>query len=124
MITPMLRPDLFGALATHAGDALYDSATCRSSPKAARLLRDLRRRHRGACWADFRGRIAGHQARRRRAARAVGYAACFSADEDGTVRLPFDDARATWSPEVWERWLALGPGADGRTRVRRRAARR
>ena len=24
MITPMLRPDLFGALATHAGDALYE----------------------------------------------------------------------------------------------------
>jgi enterochelin esterase-like enzyme len=23
MITPMLRPDLFGALATHAGDSLY-----------------------------------------------------------------------------------------------------
>src|SRR6185295_15586321 len=24
MITPMLRPDLFGALATHAGDSLYE----------------------------------------------------------------------------------------------------
>ncbi|HEV7827766.1 MAG TPA: alpha/beta hydrolase-fold protein, partial [Pseudonocardiaceae bacterium] len=24
MITPMLRPDLFGALASHAGDALYE----------------------------------------------------------------------------------------------------
>ena len=29
MITPMLRPDLFGALATHAGDALYEQSYLR-----------------------------------------------------------------------------------------------
>ena len=25
MVTPMLRPDLFGGLATHAGDALFEA---------------------------------------------------------------------------------------------------
>jgi hypothetical protein len=36
-------------------------------------------------------------------------AACYSADEDGTVRLPFDPATSELIPEVWERWLAWDP---------------
>ena len=36
-------------------------------------------------------------------------AACYSADEDGTVRLPFDAATGRLIPEVWERWLAWDP---------------
>ena len=39
MITPMLRPDLFGGLATHAGDALYECCYIPEFPKAARALR-------------------------------------------------------------------------------------
>ena len=71
MITPMLRPDLFGGLATHAGDALYECCYIPEFPKAARALRawdgDI-----GAWWADFaytaglhpfRGPRAAHDAR-------------------------------------------------------------
>lgn len=36
-------------------------------------------------------------------------AACYSADEDGTVRLPFDPVTSELVPEVWERWLAWDP---------------
>jgi hypothetical protein len=36
-------------------------------------------------------------------------AACYSADEDGTVRLPFDPATGEIVAEVWERWLRLDP---------------
>jgi S-formylglutathione hydrolase FrmB len=36
-------------------------------------------------------------------------AACYSADEDGTVRLPFDAATGELIPEVWDRWLAWDP---------------
>ena len=36
-------------------------------------------------------------------------AACYSADPDGTVRLPYDPATGRLIPEVWERWLALDP---------------
>jgi len=36
-------------------------------------------------------------------------AACYSTDEDGTVRLPFDPATSELVPEVWERWLAWDP---------------
>ena len=39
MITPMLRPDLFGGLATHAGDSLYECSYIPEFPKAARALR-------------------------------------------------------------------------------------
>ncbi len=34
-----------------------------------------------------------------------GFAAAYSADEDGTVRLPYDVATAEVIPELWERWL-------------------
>jgi len=36
MITPMLRPDLFGALASHAGDALYELCYLAQFGKAVR----------------------------------------------------------------------------------------
>src|ERR1700730_2659677 len=39
MITPMLRPDLFGVLATHAGDSLYELCYIPEFGKAVRSLR-------------------------------------------------------------------------------------
>jgi hypothetical protein len=36
-------------------------------------------------------------------------AACYSTDQDGTVRLPFDPATSELVPEIWERWLAWDP---------------
>ena len=44
MITPLLRPDLFGGLATHAGDALFEVCYARDFAPAARALRDSVRR--------------------------------------------------------------------------------
>ena len=35
-----------------------------------------------------------------------GFSAAYSADEDGTVRLPYDTATAGVIPELWERWIA------------------
>ena len=55
MITPMLRPDLFGALATHAGDTLYELCYLPEFGQAARRLRE----YDGdifAWWDDFRSR--------------------------------------------------------------------
>jgi len=39
MITPMLRPDLFGGLATHAGDGLYELCYIPEFGKCVRALR-------------------------------------------------------------------------------------
>jgi hypothetical protein len=54
MITPLLRPDLFGGLATHAGDALFEVCYARDFAPAARALRDAYGGSFDAFWADFR----------------------------------------------------------------------
>jgi S-formylglutathione hydrolase FrmB len=108
MITPMLRPDLFGALATHAGDALYEYSYLPDFPVAVRLLRDY-----GGdiwrWWEDFRSRVAFTKPADRTLLELLGVSACFSAREDGTIDLPFDPATGRLDEEVWERWLALDP---------------
>ena len=44
-----------------------------------------------------------------------GYAACYSADDDGTVRLPFDATTGELVPDVWDRWLHWDPIRVART---------
>jgi S-formylglutathione hydrolase FrmB len=108
MITPMLRPDLFGALATHAGDALYELSYIPDFGPAARLLRD----YDGDIWRwwdDFRSRVSFTKAADQVLLGLLGVAACFSAHEDGTVDLPFDARTGALRPEVWERWLDWDP---------------
>src|SRR6202453_2909210 len=108
MITPMLRPDLFGALATHAGDTLYES--CYISEFGA-ATRDLRR-HDGDIWRwwrDFSSRVAFTKEEDMSLLGVLGVAACFSAREDGTVDLPFDPVTGGLRPAVWQRWLEWDP---------------
>jgi S-formylglutathione hydrolase FrmB len=108
MITPMLRPDLFGALATHAGDALYELSYIPEFGRAARLLRD----YDGDIWRwwdDFRSRVSFTNEADHALLILLGVAACFSAHEDGTVDLPFDPKTGVLRPEVWERWLDWDP---------------
>ena len=40
---------------------------------------------------------------------SYGCAACFSAEDDGTVTMPFDLDTGELIPEVWDRWLAWDP---------------
>jgi len=108
MITPMLRPDLFGALATHAGDALFESCYRPDFPKLARMLRDTYEGSYQNFLTDFRGRLAGTKDGDMEFIETYGYAAAYSAEEDGTVLIPFDDTGAV-IPEVWNRWLAWDP---------------
>jgi S-formylglutathione hydrolase FrmB len=109
MITPMLRPDLFGGFATHAGDALYEASYVEGFAKVARALRD----HYGGSyerfWADFRARAPLSKPTDLDLVMIYGVAACFSADPDGTVRLPFEPATGRLIDDVWQRWLAWDP---------------
>ena len=108
MITPMLRPDLFGALATHAGDALYEMSYVPDFGLAARLLRD----YGGDIWRwwdDFQSRVSFTKEADEVLLTLLGVAACFSAHEDGTVELPFDPRTGQLRPEAWERWLDWDP---------------
>jgi S-formylglutathione hydrolase FrmB len=108
MITPMLRPDLFGALATHAGDSLYEMCYVPSFGSCARLLRpydgDIWR-----WWDDFRSRVAFTSEADHVLLEILGVAACFSAREDGSVDLPFNPRTGELQPEVWQRWLDWDP---------------
>jgi Putative esterase len=108
MITPMLRPDLFGALATHAGDALFEACYRPDFPKLARMLRDSYDGSYQKFLADFRSRLPGTKDGDLELIEMYGYAAAYSGDQDGTVRIPFDDTGAV-IPEVWEHWLARDP---------------
>jgi hypothetical protein len=108
MITPMLRPDVFAALATHAGDALYELCYVPEFGRAVRALRDYQGDP-GRWWADFTSRTAFTKPADDVLLGLYGVAACFSADPDGTPVLPFDTTTGVLREEVWARWLSLDP---------------
>jgi S-formylglutathione hydrolase FrmB len=108
MITPMLRPDLFGALATHAGDALYEYCYIPEFAQAARALRDFDHDIQ-VWWTDFRSRIALTKEHDMLLVMLLGCSAAFSPDPDGTPRLPFDPRTGQILQDVWQRWLAWDP---------------
>ena len=90
MITPMLRPDLFGALATHAGDSLYELCYVPEFGKDVRHLRDVRRGHLALVGRLPVARPSFTKEADHDLLMLLGVAACFSAEPDGTVELPFD----------------------------------
>jgi Putative esterase len=108
MITPMLRPDLFGGLASHAGDSLYELGYIPSFGPAVRALRDYDGSYE-TFWEDFRSRPPMSKRTDGDLVMTYGVAAAFSADEDGTVHLPFDLRTGRLVEDVWERWLAWDP---------------
>jgi S-formylglutathione hydrolase FrmB len=108
MITPMLRPDVFGALASHSGDSLYELCYVPEFGKAVRALRGYDGDpHRW--WADFTSRVAFTRPEDGVLLGLYGVAACFSADPDGTPELPFEPTTGVIRPQVWQRWLDLDP---------------
>ena len=109
LVTPMLRPELFSALACHCGDSLFEACYMADFPKVVRALRDHYDGSYDAWWADVKGRPFGTKSQDWDLLEPYGYAACYSADEDGTVRLPFDPATGKLDDEVWARWLAWDP---------------
>jgi hypothetical protein len=117
MVTPMLRPDLFGGLATHAGDALFESCYLPEFRETARALREEYDGSYDRFWEDFRSRPAMSKNSDHVLLDSWCMAACYSADEDGTVRLPFDPATGELVPDIWDRWLEKDPVRMARTRT-------
>jgi hypothetical protein len=104
-VTAMLRPDLFSGYASHAGGGLFEVSIRPFFRVAARRLRD-----------GYDGSIERFLASLHEPTALAhpddlhvllqwGFAAAYSADGDGTVRLPYDVATAEVIPELWERWL-------------------
>src|SRR5438093_219203 len=111
MITPMLRPDLWGGLATHAGDALFEACYLPEFRDSARVLRDEYEGSFDKFWESFRSRPAFSKDSDGHLLNDWCMAACYSAEDDGTVTLPYDvetgrseerrvgkECRSRWSP--------------------------
>lgn len=111
MVVPMLRPDVFGALASHAGDALFECCYQVEFPQTARILRDsfegswdvFFERFRAADHLDFD--LYGHPLN------TYAMGACYSPDESDPPKalLPFDVATGRLDEELWRLWLAWDP---------------
>jgi Putative esterase len=111
MVVPMLRPDVFGALASHAGDALFECCYLRDFALVARQLRD---RFDGSYEAFFERLAAAEQfdwSLYGKPFEVYGYACAYSPDpaEPGEALLPFETSTGRLVDDVWEQWLAWDP---------------
>jgi S-formylglutathione hydrolase FrmB len=109
MVVPMLRPDVFGALASHAGDALFEAAYLPEFPKTSRKLRDD---YEGS-WDVFFERLRERDRMdwdRFGPLEVYGYAAAYSPDpaNPGKALIPFD-ATGRLIDDVWAQWLEKDP---------------
>ncbi len=111
MVVPMLRPDVFAAFASHAGDALFEACYLPEFPRVARALRDhfdgsydvFFERFQNADPFDF-GRYAGPLS-------VYGMACAYTPDPDrpGKGLLPMEIETGRIVEDVWARWLELDP---------------
>jgi Putative esterase len=110
MVVPMLRPDVFGALASHAGDALFDVCYL-GFGDVARKLRD---KFDGSYDVFFERLAASDHMDWDTFGEPVeyyGYASCYSPDPQrpGKALLPFEIATGRIVDDVWEQWLDWDP---------------
>jgi hypothetical protein len=109
MVVPMLRPDVFGGLATHAGDALFEHCYLREFPDTLRALRNEYEGSYEKFWEEFRSRPGFTKQSDYPLVNTYAMAACYSANEDGSIELPFDLDSGLLRDDVWQRWLAWDP---------------
>jgi S-formylglutathione hydrolase FrmB len=109
MVVPMLRPDVFGGLGTHSGDALFELCYLPEFRETVRALRDEYDGSYERFWEDFRSRPALTKKSDIVLVNTYAMAACYSANEDGSVDLPFDTTTGMLRDDVWQRWLAWDP---------------
>jgi len=109
MAVPMLRPDVFGALASHAGDALFEACYLAEFPKRARLLRERFE----SSWDVFFERLPSLEPVDMDVLGLLemyGYSAAYSPDpaHPGRALVPFD-AHGRLREDVWAQWLRHDP---------------
>lgn len=111
MVAPMLRPDVFGALASHAGDALFECCYLPEFPVVARQLRD----HFDGSWEQFHSQLAASPrfdyGRFGGPLELWAYACAYSPDPDRPTEpaVPIEVATGRLRDDVWQRWLERDP---------------
>ena len=111
MVVPMLRPDVFGGIASHCGDALFELCYGSEFPAAVRKLRD----HFGGSYETFFEELAAadHVDLERFAEpiELYGYAAAYSPDPaaPGKALLPIEIETGRLVEDVWQLWLDRDP---------------
>lgn len=111
MVVPMLRPDVFGGLASHAGDALFEVCYQPDFPKTARILRDEFDGSYEVFFERFRAAETLDWKLHAEPLNSYAMGACYSPDDEnpGMALLPFDIETGRLIEEIWERWLAWDP---------------
>ena len=111
MVVPMLRPDVFGAFASHAGDALFENCYAADFRAVARSLRDDFDGSYDVFFERFRASDRLDFDRFGKPFEIYGYAVCYSPDKEnpGKALLPFDVETGRLDDEVWGQWLAWDP---------------
>jgi len=110
MVVPMMRPDVYSALASHAGDALFELSMTPGIANAARTLRA----HYDSSYDVFFERLPEEdpfEYDRHNPIEIYGYASAYSPDPDrpGKALLPFDLRSGRLIPEIWDLWLEHDP---------------
>jgi S-formylglutathione hydrolase FrmB len=108
LVTSMLRPDLFGGCASHAGDSSYEVVY---QPFLREIVRALRPWDGDvlAWWEDFQDRLPDVRPDERILEYVLGVSACFSPGPGGVPQLPVDTRTGELSPDAWQRWLDWDP---------------
>ena len=104
----MLHPDVFGAVACHSGDMLFEYCYKPDFPKACSVLQAA---------GGVRRFLEGFEAKMQKSKddfltlNIVAMAACYSPDPGAemNVGLPFDLSTGLPRTDVWERWLEYDP---------------
>jgi enterochelin esterase-like enzyme len=111
MVVPMLRPDVFGGLASHAGDALFEVCYLPEFRETVRTLRDKFDGSYEVFWEQFRSADRMDFHLHGTPMNTYAMAACYSPDleEPGKVVIPFDIETGRLDDAVWARWLEWDP---------------
>lgn len=112
MVVSMMRPDVFGGFASHAGDALFEVSYLPDFREAARKLRD----HFDGSWDVFLDRLFSTEWTLESdnfwpGVMVYGMAAAYTPDPDrpGRGLVPFDAVTGRLIDDLWERWLEWDP---------------
>jgi hypothetical protein len=112
MAATMLRPDVFGAFASHSGDCGFEYGYLFDAAAAARALRDIYDGSYERFFEDFYSRTPKILSAREPDHVLINMycmAAAYSPEPDGSVTMPFDPQTTAFRPEVWRRWQHLDP---------------